>query len=214
MKFSPEEKPIHEDGPKRNLDLRTKQSMRTGQKTSPEDEAIHEDGPKLNCEDEANPWGRSNSWGHKNKTSPEDDTIHEHEDGFKKTSSPEDEAVHEDGKNIDLRTKQFMRTDQNKNFTWGRRNSWGRIKIKIVRTNQIHEDEDGPEDEAIHEHEDGPKENFTWGRRNSWSKKKCEDEPNLWGWGRTWGRSNSWAWGRTKKNTSPEDDAIHEDGSK
>ena len=33
-------------------------------------------------------------------------------------------------------------------------------------TKQIHEDEDGPEDEAIHEHED-TKKNFTFGRSNS-----------------------------------------------
>ncbi len=61
---------IHEDGPKRNLDLRTKQfmSMRTDKKIylHLRTNQMHEDVDK-------------------NETSPEDEAIHEHEDGPKTT---------------------------------------------------------------------------------------------------------------------------------
>ena len=40
---------------------------------------------------------------------------------------------------VHMRTKQFMRTDQNKNLH--------------LRTKQIHEDEDGPEDDAMVHHQ-------------------------------------------------------------
>ncbi len=69
-----------------------------------------------------------------------------------------------------------------------------------MRTKQIHEDEDGPEDEAIHEHEDGRKKNLHL-RTTQFMKTDL--------------RTKQFMSMRTDQNkTSPEDDAIHEDGPK